>query len=417
MQADLKSRGLDALFDCYMKNLMPKCQNMINNGILISESKLEATKLELQSELDSAIESLDRQTEDRLQRKINPNSPKQVKEALKELKIKVPTKKGSETVNKEALVKMRKAYPKETVLSDLIKVSKLSSQLDTYFNFNYDKDSRLRFSVDAFHNEYGEWNSSKNPFESGFSLEETPRKTKGFMIADEGKQFLEIRLHIPEQVYLAYDSGDSRMMNVIQKHDSITKQLAAQMFKRGVDIVHEKSIEARVALLALTEAAYGSSPRAFATKAMGELGFSMNEIEARRYLNIVFELFPNLRKRQEKIKDKLASSRTLVNALGRSIVYYDRINDELLKKAYQWGFRSLHADVLNHLMAGFKQNDYVVRTNSTILVQTENEDHSYDLIRDIEKNEWQPVIKSIYANYQFMPRFRIGSSWGVMRDV
>jgi DNA polymerase-1 len=413
MQADLQQRGMWPQFQDYMK-LFEKAQKMTNEGLRISLPRLDAVRADIERDMFEIQNRFDTQTQDRLDRKVNINSPKQVKEMLKELKIKIPTKAGSETVNKEALAKLRKAYPKEDLLKDLIKLNKLNSELETYFNFSYDHDERVRFSLDAVYNEFGEWSSSKNPFGSGFDLEMLPRKTKSCIVADEGCELLEIRLHKFEENYLALDSGDSRMLKLINSGDSVLVQLAASLFNKAAGIIQERSPEARIAGLVLSEAAYGSSARSLATKCMALHDKYISEIEARRFMGIVFELFPNLRKRQDRVQYSIRSSRRLQNLLGRSVVFYDRINDDLLRKAYQWGFRSLQADVLNRLMLDCDLP--VVALNSrSVLVQAESLDHAHSIMTQV--HDWKLDLRTQYGVYNPMPRFRIGTVWGGLRDV
>lgn len=412
MQADLEQRGLKPMFDNYMNCLMPKAQRMTNEGLRISLPVLDKIRGSVERELFEAQESFDAQTLNRVYRKININSPKQIKDMFKELGIKIPTKAGAETVNKEALSKLRKAYPKEMILKDLINIGKLNNQMETYFNFSYDHDERIRFSLDAVHNEFGEWSSSKNPFGSGFDLDMLPRKTKSCIVADEGMEFLEIRLHKFEHNYLAYDSGDSRMLKIIQSHDSITKHLAGVIFKKPMEFIHEQSVEARIANMVLSEAAYGSSARALATKCMALHDKYISEIEAKRFMGIVFELFPNLRKRQDRIQYSMRNSRKLKNLLGREIVFYDRLNDDLFRKAYRWGFRSLQADVLN-VIASLDIPVVALNTRSILVQDTEANVHN--LMGYL--HDYKIDIKTQYGTYNPVPRFRVGDNWGSLRDV
>lgn len=415
MQADLKQRGMHTWFENYMSFLFPKAQRMVSEGLKVSLPILESVREGIERDLFNAQERFDAQTMHRISRKVNVNSPKQLKQMLKELGIKIPTKAGAETVNKDALVKLRKSNPKEDLLKDLISINKLNSEMDTYFNFKYDHDERVRFSLDAVYNEFGEWNSAKNPFGSGFGLEMLPRKTKSCIVAEDGCEFLEIRIQNPEHNYLAYDSGDPRMLKIVQAHDSVSKQLAGVMFKKPMEFVHEQSAEARIANLVLSEASYASSARALATKCISMHDRYISEIEAKRFMGIVFEMFPGLRKRQERIQYVVRSSRRLKNLLGREIVLYDRINDDLLRKAYQWGFRSLQADILNDLMIGFNLPVVAINTRS-LLLQTEGPEHSGALMSEIYEH-WKLEVKTQYGVYKPVPRFKTGTSWGALKDV
>ena len=410
MERDLEQRGMLGLFESYMSELFPIVQRVTARGLLVDEARLSNVRANIERDLQASTESLDLYTETKLGRKINTNSPKQVKDALVELGMKVPTKAGKATIAKDALIKMRKQHPKDPFLIDLIKVNKLGSDLDKYFNFTYDHDKRVRFSVDPVSNEYGEWSSSENPFGSGFSVESLPKKTKEFIVAEPGKTLLEISFRNPEFHILAYDSGDSKMIGMIDRFESIPRYIASKMFNKPQEIINDRSQEFRLAEKAVLESAYGTTPRAFATKMMGELGFSMTEIESNRYLKVITENFPNLFKRQIKIQDQIRRTRRLTNALNRSITYYDRINDDLFKQAYQWPVRSLIADIKNHLMGSI--SDIVAVTDKTILVELDSEESAYEMSKYIEDNEWQPKHLS-----RLNSKFKIGTVWGGLADV
>ncbi len=409
LERALHSKGLLERFDSYMKHIYPVNQRMTNQGLLVSGEKLEMLKTKLEQDLLNSTENLDRQTEAAVGRKINPNSPKQVKELLKELKIKIPTKKGSETVNKDALKKLRKSNPDELIIADLIKISTITNEIETYFNFKYDADSRVRFSVDMFHDEHGEMKTSKNPFGCGFSLDGVPRKTKGFIVADPECELLEISLYKPEQTYLAYDSGDSKMIGMIQRNEDIPQFLASKMFNKPASFIHPFSAEYRIAESALYAAAYGMGPRSFAIKAIAETDKSISEIESKRFMSIIFEYFPRLRKRQEDIQYALRHSRTLVNPLGSSITYYDRFNDDLFKRAYEWGFRSLQADLLKALIIENSAADIKAVTSDAILLQIKGSENT------ISADHF--TLNGKFGKFIIQKTFKQGASWGGLQNV
>jgi DNA polymerase I-like protein with 3'-5' exonuclease and polymerase domains len=407
MENALIERGLWDNYTAYMDGIFPKLQNMTAEGVKLSKDRLEAAKKELEWILENFTGSLNRQTEERVKRIINPNSPKQVKELLKELKIKLPTKKGNETVSKDALRKLRKSYPDEMIVRDLIKISETSSQLETYFNFRYDEDSRLRVSADMFHNEFGEITTSKNPFGTGFNLDDAPKKTKGFLVADEGTEFLELSFYNLEQTYLAYDSGDMKMISLLQQGKEIPRILASRMFNKVPEFFNPYSPEYRIAEAALRAAAYGMSPRAFAVKCSAEYDRGVSDFDAKKFLGIVFELFPKLRTRQDAIQFKLRKDRTLENLTGSKVTYYDRFNDDLFRNAYEWGFRSLQADLLKELLLSFSHLEPKALTTDSVLFQVSNPTPS----------DWYTVLKAKGGEFTVNTVTKTGTAWGGLRNV
>lgn len=396
----LQERGLLERYSAYMDVIFPKLQDMTAGGILLSKRSLESVKADITSELEHFTESLNAQTTSRVNRIINPNSPKQVKELLKELKIKLPTKKGNETVSKEALKKLRKSYPDEMIVRDLIKISETSSQLETYFNFSYDEDSRLRFTADMFHNEFGEITTARNPFGMGFDLDQAPKKTRGFLHADEGSDLVEVSLWNAEQTYLAYDSGDQKMIQMVRNNHNIPEMLAVRMFNK--QLINPWSPEYRIAEAALYAAAYGQSPRAFAIECSSKFDRGVSDLDAKKFLSIVFEFFPKLRNRQDAIQFKLRKDRTLRNLMGSECTFYDRFNDDLFRKAYEWGFRSLKADILKHLI--LQNPEGLIGLTTDVLL------YDYRKVFTMERETGK--FKSSYGEFSFWIKCRMGKSWG-----
>ena len=411
LEIALKERGLWEQYETYMATIYPSMQSMSNEGINLSVEKLEAVKAETEKEFADLNNSFNVEAKERFGKEVNVNSHKQVKSLFREIGIKIPTKMGKETVSKDALKKLTKSYPNETLIKSLIKLSDLNSELETYCNFKYDEDGRMRFSASMFHNEYGEFKTSANAFDKGFSMDGLYKKTKSFFIADEGKEFLEISFYKPELTYLAYDSGDSKMISMIEQNQDIPSILATRMFNKAFP--NQFSHEYRIAEAAIYAAAYGQSPRAFAIQTSATIkGISDND--AKKYISIIFEFFPKLKKRQENISYKLRKDRTLVNLLGSKITYYDRFNDDLFKKAYEWGYRSLMADLIKQISIHLVSIKAI--TNESVLVEAgfENIWNTVDLA---SSRLWHPELKTHSHSFKFQPVCKKGTSWGNLETV
>jgi len=413
LEIALKERSLWEQYETYIASLYPAMQDMSNAGILISKERLEDAKAEVNKELTHLKESFNAETKERFGLEINPNSPKQVKSLFREAKIKIPTKMGKETVGKDALKKLTKTYPKEALIPALIKISDLTNELETYYNFDYDEDNRLRFSSSMFHNEFGEFKTSENPFGKGFDLSGLYKKTKSFLMADEGKEFLEVSFWKAEQTYLAYDSGDQKMISMIRDGKDIPEMLATRMFNKAFP--HPYSPEYRIAESAIYAAAYGMSPRAFSIQTSATIrGISDND--AKKYISIIFEFFPKLKQRQERIQSKLRSDRTLKNLIGSTATFYDRLNDDLFKRAYEWGYRSLMSDLIKQLSVHIRPNLIKAITNDSVLIQEE----SLEIFQDIDWIDarlWHPELKTLTGSFKFQPVCKKGTTWGNLERI
>src|SRR5690606_6753308 len=115
----LKERGLWDLFSKFVLRFIGPVQEMSETGLLVDEATLQALREKLLGERDNYMRIIEQETLTLLGRTINPRSSAQVKQALKELGLKIPTKtnkktgEAGETTDKKALVKLKKRYPKE----------------------------------------------------------------------------------------------------------------------------------------------------------------------------------------------------------------------------------------------------------------------------------------------------------------
>ena len=232
-------------------------------------------------------------------------------------------------------------------------------------------------------------------------------------MADEGKEFLEVSFWKAEQTYLAYDSGDQKMISMIRDGKDIPEMLATRMFNKAFP--HPYSPEYRIAESAIYAAAYGMSPRAFSIQTSATIrGISDND--AKKYISIIFEFFPKLKQRQERIQSKLRSDRTLKNLIGSTATFYDRLNDDLFKRAYEWGYRSLMSDLIKQLSVHIRPNLIKAITNDSVLIQEE----SLEIFQDIDWIDarlWHPELKTLTGSFKFQPVCKKGTTWGNLERI
>ena len=138
-QKALKARGMDKLFNEYVMRFMPLIQEMCSRGMKVDEVRLAEMRKDVERNIEARYESFDRECATQLNRKINPRSPKQLKEMFRDLKIKLPIKKGKESSDKNALVALRRKYPDQLIITDLIDIAKLNKQHSSYLSFGYDQ--------------------------------------------------------------------------------------------------------------------------------------------------------------------------------------------------------------------------------------------------------------------------------------
>ncbi len=308
-------------------------KDMMIHGIKLDLDKVSELKIKAEEEVKILKADFSLQCKQLLNKEINLNSPKQVKELLKAVGVKLPTVGGKETSSKSALLKLRTKYPKVHIIKDIIRIDDLVQKNEEYLNFNFDEDQRVRCSFDSSHSEDGVWHGRKTIFDTGFDLTKTPSVVRQCLIADEGKTLFEIKVDQPEIRFLAIDSLDEKMNELIQKRESLGKYIAARFYNKTEEFINPA--QERLGFIAIKSSAYFESPRQFIEKAFARSQISLNPIEAKRIMDLVLQEFPGIRKRIDKVKKQLYSTRT-ISYRDHQITYYDRINDSLLRKALAW---------------------------------------------------------------------------------
>lgn len=334
MQKALDYKGLNTRFQSFVMKQFPVALEMQMRGLKLDKQKLKISRDEVQAQIDAVMRNFDAQCLELVGDKVNMNSHKQVKELLKAAGIKLPTTKGKETVAKAAILKLKLKYPKETLLIDLITVDRLEKIRDDYLSFEYDDDGQVRFSFDLASDESGVWIGKKNIFNKGFDVTGLPSVVKQCIIADPGKMLFEMKLDQPELRFIAEDGRDFKLLEMLDRHEDVAKYLASKMFRKPAEIVN--ATQKKTAQQVIKSANEFDAPKMFIEKCFARTGVFYTEIEAKAFMDLFLQEFAGCRSRIDRIKKELYSKRML-KSQTREIVYYDRVNESLLRKALKWG--------------------------------------------------------------------------------
>ena len=87
----------------------------------------------------------------------------------------------------------------------------------------------------------------------------------------------------------------------------------------------------------------------------------LSNAEAKEFLNLWDELFPEVVDLQDRTEYKLRTTRTLVNLLGFPRVFYGRMSDELIREAISWVPQSTVGCITHNAVCDFQ--DYVEENN------------------------------------------------------
>lgn len=400
MEKALESRGMLNNFKSLIMPSLQIAHGMAQRGFKIDPDMLQTMRENAERDIQSISDSFKEQCNTRLSREINVASPKQIREGLKELGIKIPTSKGKETVSRAALMKLKNKHPKEMIIRDLIKLGELRKKTDEYLNFEADPDGRVRFSMDLASNENGLWVGKKSIFNRGFDPTYVPKIVKNCIIADEGKTFIEIRLNQPELRFIAQDAPDYKLQGMLAEHKNISLHVARLLFPKKT--ISEKSYnEIKTAEQVIKSANEMDAPKMFVEKCFAKSGVFYTDLEAKRMMQIFFEEFDGCRKRIERIRKEMYSKRMLQSA-NRQITYYDRVNDSLIRRALSWGPESASSDEIASLcirLKNYNACEFVTRNHNSLLIQ----------ISEDEKAIVFPILHDQHI--------QMGDRWGSLESI
>lgn len=394
----LKEMGLDDLFHNFVMKFSSPAREMCTRGLLVDETKLIALREEITTKRDLVLNDMQENFKSRLGKEVNPRSPKQVKTALKELGLVLPTKKDKatgedkETADKKALLKLRKKHPKEKILTNLIQLSQYNKQISSYVNFQYDTDKRVRYSLGICSTETGRWNSNLDPFDNGFNAQTLPKWLKGIFKADDGKLLVEVDLAQAESRFVAWDSPEPTLMKLINDRRDIHKFVAAEIYKKPEGIITKA--ERQLGKKSGHGANYGVGPKTFAESCLVEMDMVMNTKEASDIIEAYFRVFPGIRNRQKNIRNEVKLKRTLTTPMGRKRTFYGQLNDGMFREAYAYAPQSTIPDIINCLMLKlYGKVDMLLQIHDALLFQVEEEKlgEILDIVFDLES--WHPKIK------------------------
>lgn len=404
MEKALEARGM---LSSFRNIIMPQVQishEMQTRGLRLDSDMLLTMRENANRDIESISESFKAQCQERLGREINVNSPKQVRTALSEIGLKIPTSKGKETVSRAALMKLKNKYPKEILIRDLIKLSELKKKTDEYLNFETDPDGRVRFSMDLASNENGLWVGKKSLFNRGFDPTNVPNIVKNCIIADEGKTFVQIRLNQPELRFIAKDAPDYKLIEMLENNRDVSRYVASKFFRKPEEIINKNEI--KIAGQVIKSANEFDAPKMFVEKCFAKSGVFYTDLEAKRMMQIFFEEFDGCRKRIERIRKEMYSKRMLQSA-NRQITYYDRVNDSLIRRALAWGPESASSDQISDMCIWLEENtgtEFVSRNHNSVLIQVS--DNKIDLLfKVITIPNWKNLS------------IQMGKRWGSLENV
>ncbi len=416
-RVDLEQRGLTDLFYNYLMKLSDPITEMCWRGLPICEETLSELRTKQEQELKEATDAFDKVCRAKLDRTINPRSPKQLKDAFKEMRFRLPTKDGKESTDVRALTKLRKRYPKEPLIPALLKIRKSGKLLESYLRFKYSPDKRLRFSINGHGTETGRFSAYKDPFDNGLNPQTIPKRLRKFVRTSPEHTLIQVDLAQAESRFVAWDGPVPRLMQFLTEGRDVHKYVAGRIFNKPETDITDK--ERQLGKKSGHAANYMVGPNTFADACLTEMDLVLNQAEANRILESYHSSFPEIRScYQKKVIDEVRSTKSLTTPLGRQRQFYDRIGDSLFREACAYKPQSTIPDIINHLMLFlYGKAPLLLQMHDSLLFEVPNADVSA-LIREMRKiNEWYPKITLAGGDLVIPIDIEQGDNWGELEKV
>lgn len=354
LKAHLQKANLFNFYETRTKALIPPVIEICATGVAVDHAALAEVRDEA---LDLAKAITVRLREITHNPDFLPTSPAQVKEHLRNLKIKIPTKDGEETTDALALKKLMVKYPNEPFLSNLAEHRKVQKLSSSYANVQLDEDKRLRFRLNIAGTISGRFSSAKTDWDTGLNIQNIPKNFRRMIVPDPGCTFIQIDLKQAESRVVAWLAREETMSRLFDAEADLHVHTANKIF--GTDITKlpkddytKKRFMGKKANHSFN---YGKGPRTFIDDVFKESGFVITLAESEKIHSGYFATYPRIVEWQKAIQRELYRSRRLVSPHGRVCHFTGFLNDDTFRDAYSFIPQATVVDYLNEAWLKFEK--------------------------------------------------------------
>lgn len=286
---------------------------------------------------------------------LNPDSPKQVANYFY-IEKELPTykKEGKTTTDEKALIRIaRKGYPEAQLILDIRRAGKRRS---TYLDpAKIDEDGRIRCAYNPVGTRYSRLSSAKNIFGTGGNQQNWPDDMLKYLIADEGYIFYSLDLSNFENRIVAYVGNIAEMISCFERGEDVhalTGALISGLPYEEVKQQNKDDIFVPIGDGKHTWRFWGKKCNHELNYDVGYKKFSLvleiPEREGKVFYDKYHRAYPGVRGGfQAYVKAELAKNRTLINLMGRRVVFLGKWGDDLFRDAYSCIPQGTCGDVIN----------------------------------------------------------------------
>lgn len=358
---DLKSRGLDLFYSNYIQRLTDPIREACAVGMPVALDAQRTLKQATEARVEELTTAFQRGADN-----CNPRSPAQIKKWLKDKGIILPKKhdkasgETKETTSANAIKKLRLKYPEMKELALLQEIKTLEKALSSYIDFEVRPDGRLPYSLNITGTETLRFAGHKDPWDRGFNIQTIPREGKAVSIksmfhSPPGFSFLEVDLRQAESRFVAYDSADKTLIDMLESgadvHSHVGRAILRQM-GRDPDAIPPDEFKSKWRQLGKKAGHglnYGMKAGVFVETVFNELDMVITRKDAELITQAYFGLFPGIPRWHAWVRNELYTKRKLTAPSGWERYFYGRFDDSL-KEALAWRPQHTIPWITNHLM-------------------------------------------------------------------
>lgn len=442
LEAELIKNDMMHTFDFEMKQVYPATFLHLN-GIKVDTEKQK----KLIKEITTEIGKIDSELEEAIGRKVNFNSPKQVKELLygdmrlpeQYKRRKSIHEKRKVTTNKEALNKLFSAT-QNPILAQILEYKRLvkllsfvdvetspSGRVHTSYNITGATMARVKgkdllvVDDDDSYKSFGRWSSSKSivlPYGSG-NLQNIPYEARKIYVVPEGKLLLQADYKQAEAVVVAYLIGDEPSKQLFKKSFGLSEAeckanfldihllTGAVMF--GVELADVTKEQRNIGKRIRHATNYSAGPAVLAAS------IGCTQAHAKGLLQRYYNVCPQLQLWHKQIQTELNRTRMLTNLLGRKHHFMGRWDESLFRSAYAYIPQSTVGDLLNlSLCKIYGDLEIALQLHDAVycVVDEDKLEQSRNLMYERMLHE----LTCYNETFTIDVDFKVGLNWGEMVD-
>lgn len=418
----VKALKLDGVND-FQQGLAPHVLKAMNRGVRVNH----AARAQLSFTLQEEVAKREAWMLKVIGHEVNIKSPKQMAEffyaEMGQREIRKRNGEGgmSVTTNDEALHKIAEREPiLKPITRKIAELRSLGVFHSTFVQAPLDIDGRIRTSFNVCGTETYRFASSKNAFGTGLNCQNIP---KGGETEDGGLDLPNVReLFIPDQGHTMFDIDlDSADLRIVTWESDCAwmKDHFANGRKPYIEVMREYYHDQTMTKHShpreygmFKSLCHGTNYLGTADGIAPRVGLNVHETE--RIQKWYFNLCPEIKAWQDRIKKQVETQRFVENAFGYRIHFFDRIEGTIFNQAVAWIPQSTVACLINRAWVNIDNNlpevEILLQVHDSLMGQFESVHGAWALRRIVEES--QVVIP--YPDPLIIPVGIVSSkeSWG-----